>query len=165
MILNFDIEVLAEDVLHLLRPFLGAVVISVQKELRHTPRKAGGKADHPLVVLFQKLIVDPRLAVKSVDIGQGIELYDILIARFILGEHDDVFRLCPGALVAIVVRGVKLAADNVFDPLLYALLGKIQRSVHIAVIGDRAAVYVVFDEVIDEVVHFGGSVEKAVFRV
>ena len=114
-------------------------------------------------MLFQKLIVDPRLAVKSVDIGQGIELYDILIARFVLGEHDDVFRLCPGALVVIVVRGVKLAADNVFDPLLYALLGKIQRSVHIAVIGDRATVYVIFDEVIDEVVHFGGSVEKAVF--
>ena len=116
-------------------------------------------------MLFEELIIYPRLAVKTVDIRKRIELYDIFIPRLVLGEHDNVLRLCSGALVEIIVRGIQLAADDVFDPLFDAFLCKIERCVHIAVIGDGTAVDIVFDEIIDEVVHLRRSIQQAVFRM
>ena len=163
VILDFDVKILPEHLFHFPRPFLCAVVIAVHQQLRHSSRKAGGKADHSFVVLFQQLIVDPRLAVKSVDIRKRIQLDDIFIPRLVFGKHDNMLRLGTRPLVEIIVRGVKLAADDIFDSFFDALLRKIEGGVHIAVIGYGTAVYVVFYEIIDEVVHFGGSVEKAVF--
>ena len=51
----------AEQVAVILRPFLCAGIVAVQKQLGDLSGKAGGKADQALVVLLQKLVVDPGL--------------------------------------------------------------------------------------------------------
>jgi hypothetical protein len=100
-------------------------------------------------VFFNHIVTDTGFAVETVDIRKGIEFYDIFIARFVFGEQYKVFRLRAGTLIQVIVGGVQFATDNVFYPLFNTLFGKVQGRVHIAVIGNRASVDIVFDEMID----------------
>ena len=65
-------------------------------------------------------------------------------------------------LDAVVVRHIKFTADDVFDALLLARLGKAQGGIHIAVVGDGDGIDVVLDAMIDELLHLDRPVEEAV---
>ena len=71
----------------------------------------------------------------------------------------------PRVFIEVVIHGVQLATDDIFDALLYTLFRKVQGGVHIAVIGDRARIDVIFNEVVDQIVHLRRTVQKTVFRV
>ena len=164
MILDLDIEVLAERRLHFQSERLGFIVFPRQKKARDTPRETGGEADDPVGVFLQYGIVDARTVVVPVHKGEGVELDQIDVTRLVFGKQDEVVRLLIDVL-AVVVHDVKLTPDDGFDLVLFALLGKFQRGVHIAVIGHGNGVDVVVHAVTDEVVHLDRAVEEAVFCV
>ena len=65
-------------------------------------------------------------------------------------------------LDAVVVRHIELTADDIFDALFLARLGKAQGGIHIAVVGDGDGIDVVLDAMIDELLHLYRPVEEAV---
>ena len=65
-------------------------------------------------------------------------------------------------LDAVVVRHIELTADDIFDALFLARLGKAQGGIHIAVVGDGDRIDVVLDAMIDELLHLDRPVEEAV---
>ena len=162
VILNFDIEILAERLFHFERKRLCLFVLARHQIARNTPRKARRKADHAVGVLFEYLVIDTRTVIIPVDESKRIELDEIDVARLVFGEQNEVIGVLVDML-AVVVYHVKLAPDDVFDTVLLAFFGKTERSVHIPVVGDRHGIDAVFLAVADEVVHFYSAVQKAVF--
>jgi hypothetical protein len=65
----------------------------------------------------------------------------------------------------MVGYGVQLATDNILYPFFNAFFGKVQRRVHIAVVGDGAGVDIVFNEMVYKVVYFRRPVQQTVFRM
>ena len=62
-----------------------------------------------------------------------------------------------------ILRHIHFAADDRLNVVLFAQLGKIERRIHVAVIGDRERLHVVFDAVLHKVVNLARAVEQAVF--
>ena len=90
VILNFQkVIVLAEDIdVFLYQPF-GFILVVLDKGLRHIARDTGGQADNALVILAQQLHIHPGLVVHALDIGQRHELDEVLIARLIFCQQNQ----------------------------------------------------------------------------
>ena len=83
MVLYLDIEVLAEYVLQTQGELFRLFVLLVQKVARNIAREAGGERDEPIVMLFEQVVIYAGLIVEAVDEGDGRELHQVLIARFV----------------------------------------------------------------------------------
>ena len=120
-----------------------SVVAVLEQVLRDLAGHAGARDDQPLVVLGQELAVHARLAVEALGVGEGGELDEVLVAREVAGEEDEVevvllarrspgcgARRSPGATYASMpMIGLR--------PRLLRLLLELPRRVQVAVIGDR----------------------------
>ena len=143
---HLQVVVVPEEVLVPLRDALRLVHAPVVDGARHLARDAGGGADQSLMVLLKQVVVDARVVVEAVDVGLGDEAHEVVVAREVLREEDQV--MAPLALVArrVVARGgdVRLAAEDGLDgrqvavALLRAtLVVERLQGEEVAVVGDR----------------------------
>ena len=165
VVLYLNIKIVAENILQFQRGLFRPLVISFQEKLGDPARKTGGKTDEPFAVLAESLIIQPRLIIKSVDISDRIHFYEVFVPRLVLGEQDQVFEIPRTVFDPQVLRHIHLAADDRLNIVFFAQFGKIQRRVHIAVIGDRKRLHIVFYTMVYEVVHLARPVEQTVFRM
>ena len=97
------------------------------------------------MVLFEQVVVDAGVVVEAVDVGLGDEAHEVVVAREVLGEQDQVV-----ALLGLVARGVvaggrdvRLASEDGLDgrQVAVALRGaalvveRLERE-EVAVVGD-----------------------------
>ena len=139
MILQFNIEILPEHPMEPIPKGQGLVVAALQQKLGNVACKAGGKADKPLRVLLQKIVIDPGTVVKAVQKGLGIQLHQILIADLIFAKEDEMGILPilgTGFIKAAAGSYIGLHAKDGFDPRLGAGLVKIDDAVHGPMVGD-----------------------------
>ena len=163
VILYLNIKIRAEDLFKFKRRLFGTLVIAAQQKFGDAPRKACRKTHEPFAVLAQEFVVDARLIIKPVDERGGVELDEIFISRFILCQQDEMLEIAAAVLDVHILRHVQFAADDRLYFVFFAKFCKVQRRIHIAVVGDCARLDVVFDAMIDQIVHLAGAVEQAVF--
>ena len=114
-------------------------------------------------MLPQRLVVDARLIVEAVHKGDGIEFYEIFVARFIFCQQDQMLELTCIVLDVQIVRHIHFAADDRLNIIFPALFGKLERRIHIAVVGDRDCPDIIFCTIRHQLLYFAGTVEQAVF--
>ena len=85
-----EVVSLPHDVLVEQRPFGGLILPALQDQLGHLPRQTGGGGDDPPGAAGQKVVIDARLVVEAVRVGDGDELDEVAIPFFVLGEEDEV---------------------------------------------------------------------------
>ena len=112
MALELEVEVLPEDPLEPLDAPLCLLYIAVHDMLWDLPPEAGGGGDDPLVVLLQQLLIYTGAVVVSVYPGTGDHLDEVLVAREVLGQQNEV----PATIIyrlggAIGVGDVGLLAE------------------------------------------------------
>ncbi len=146
VVLDLDVEVLAEHPLQLQGKFLGAVIIPCGKPARYAARKACGQAYEAFGVLREDLVIYFRLVIEAVHKGNGVQLHQIPVPSLVLGEENQV--LSCGILDSNVLRHVELAPDYVLDARLGALLREVQRAVHVAVVRNGHGIYAVLFAVV-----------------
>ena len=156
-----DLEVFAHE-------RIGMLHIVLQDGARYLAGNAGRQADDALVILAQEILVDARLVVHALDVGQRDELDEIAVARLVLREQDQVVIAHTIDLAVFLARArghVDLAADDGLHALLLGFLVEIDDAVHGAVIGDGDAVHAELFRRLDELLDAARTVEQAVFRV
>ncbi len=114
VILDLYVEVVAKDVLEGLRPPAGAVEVAVEDALGNDALDAGALADDALVVLLEHVERGAGTVVHHlVAGGLGHALDQVVVARLVLGEKDQVVAALLGAaLDAVVGDEVGLAAKD-----------------------------------------------------
>ena len=166
MVLNLKEEVLSsKDVDVLLDELFRALSLAAQDRLRNLARHAGAEAYKSLMVLAQDVLVDARLIVHSLCIGERDEFHEASIAFIILRKKNQmiVARAAHlGAVKARLRRKIRLAADDGTDSLLLRFLIKINDAVHRPVIGDRDGIHAKFLRACDKLGDAARTVEKAV---
>ena len=139
MVLNFQIEPVAEDLLELARELARAGGILPQDALRDLARDAAGEADEPLGVLLQQRPVDARLEIKPLGEARGDEVAEIAVAGLVFAQENEV-RIIPLRLARLFGAraggDIDLAADDRLDARVLAGLIKSHGAVHHAVVGD-----------------------------
>ncbi len=153
MVLQLDEEVvLAEDLLQAPGLVECTFLVAHQQRLQHMTAEASGGGDQPVVVLLEQVPVDARLVVVALEEGQAGQLDEVPIALVGLGQQGEVvvellsaLGLAAGvvdpaaphrSLGPVLVRHVRLGADDRLHALLAALLVELEGAVHVAVIGD-----------------------------
>ena len=86
MSLNLKIIILSKQALEPLDGLLCTFQVAVHDFLRHLARKAGRTTNHALVVLLQKAVVDARIVIKTIRVGDGTQFAKAVIALFVLGQ-------------------------------------------------------------------------------
>ena len=100
--------VVPEEVLVPLRHALGLVHAADVDGGRHLAGDAGGGAHDPLVVLLEEAVVDAGVVVEAVDVRLGDEAHEVVVAREVLREQDQMV-----ALLGLVARGVVAGGRDV----------------------------------------------------
>ena len=117
VVLDLEVEVLAEDLLVGERPLLGLVGLAREVHARNDARDAGGAADDALVVAPQHVERGARVVVEHVA-GAGLahHLHEVDVAGLVLGKKEQVVAMLLGALLdAVVGDEVRLAAEDRLD--------------------------------------------------
>ena len=135
----------------------------------HLTRQAGGQGDNPLVIAVQHLHIHPGLVVIALGKALADNLYQVVIARIILGQKNQMIIPVLPAVQFLVKPGVwshiDLAAQNGLDSRLLRRQVKVDGAVHDAVIRDGGTVHAQLLHPRHIFLYFIGSVQKRILRM
>lgn len=168
---QLDEEVVgAEDVEIFVQRLFGPLLVALQIVLRNFAADAGARADQPLAVLSEQLLVDPRLVMEAVLVGGGHHLAEVPVALLVLAEQNQVETAAVERLVRIEVAPVaggdiRFDADDRIDSRAGEDLVELLDAAHIAVVGDGHGRHVVLFGELDQSLDGAGAVEQTVMGV
>ena len=162
--LQLEVEAVAKDLLQLDRLGPGAVRVVVGEAPGDLAVQAGGEGDQALLVPEEHLLVDARLVVEPLGLGNGGQFHQVLVAGPVHGQQDDMEVVARGPVLQepALLGDVELAAHQGPDAGLFRLFVEFQGPVHGAVIGDRHGLHVVFPGAVDEIGQPDGTVQHGV---
>ena len=174
LVLNLEEEIsLAEYVFVLLSDCLGfqvpvcGVNLFVTQSLAQFAAQAARKADQPLRVFGQVFFAHPRLPVKPVQARLRRQPDQILVALFVLGQHQQVVVLVIRSFRAMVLglAHVKLASQDRLDALFLGRIEEVHRPIDISVVRHGDGLLAQRRHAIDELVDVAGPVQQGIFRM
>ena len=182
VILNLDKQIVsAEDVLHPGRLLQGVLLVAVHKRLENMASEATGCGDHAFAVIGKNLPIDPGFVVVPLHERPAGELDEVLIARVVLGQRNQVVIELLAALgaaagiidaassarplVAAVISLVELAANYWLDVMILACPIEVEHAIHIPMIGDAKAWHPICCCLSHEFIKAGCAVQHGVLGV
>ena len=143
-------------------------IIPVHKPSGDLPCQACGQTDQSLMILLQQFQIHPGLIVKALDVPQGYQLYEVLIAGLIPAQQHQVIGtgIQPMHLVMAAPGGyIHLTADDGLDTSFLRRLPEFHCPVHAAVIGDRHRSLPQFLDALYQLLDAARPIQQAVFRM
>ncbi len=135
----------------------------------HLPLQAGRKTDQPLAVFGQQFLVNAGLVVKALQMREGHEPHQVVVAFVVPGQQHEVVVRIPLRLVPPLQAGfpgyVRLAPDKGAHLLLLAFLVEIHSPAHHAVVGHGHGPGLLGRGRGHQIHDAAGAVENAVLRV
>ena len=140
------------------RPFF----VPFKQKTGNLARQTGRRADQPLAVLGQQLVIDARLVVKTSRIGDRYKFDQVVIAFIVLGKQQKVV-VFFFFIVDAIGADIHFTADDRLDARAFALLIKFDGSIHHAMIGHGHRRHAPFGAALGQVGAAYGAIEKAIF--
>jgi len=170
VVLDFEVEILAEDVAIFGDGRTAALLVLAQQPLADLALEAGAEGDQPLVMFAQQGAVDAGLVIKSFQISGRDQLHQVLVAGHVLAEQDQMKSGAAGAGIGLLLQTaarshIDFGADQGFDFGLAALFIKADDAMHAAVVGQSDCRHALRFRPLDEILDAAGAVEKAVMGV
>ena len=166
MPLNFQI-VVAEYFL-VPRGCPGKIVASpFQDESGQFPVSTAGKGNKPVVMKLEKLLINPGLIVKSLEVARSDQLEQIAVAPFVLDQQSEMMEGLASWLpaTAIGLGDIDFAADDRFYASFLSCYIEIDDAVHVAVVSDSKAIHAQFLGPGDKLGDAAHAVEQAILGV
>ena len=101
MSLDFKIIILPKKVLEPLYCFLCTFKVAVHDFLRHLARETGRTANHTLMVLLQKAVVNARIVIETLRVGDGTQFAEAVVTCLVFGQQNQM----PATVLATVALG------------------------------------------------------------
>ena len=89
MTLDFEVEIVAENIFEPLNGFFGSADVAVVYFSRNFAAQASGRNDKPFVVLLQQLFIDARTVVKSFRPAFRYHFDEVFVTRQVFGKHHQ----------------------------------------------------------------------------
>jgi len=114
------------------------LVIPLQQTLRYLSPETGGEANETLVMVFQKIKINPRTTVKAFGKTETYQITEVFVSDLILAKkHQMIGRLLTRLPIkAALGSHIDLAPDNGTDSLFHAGLVEGDNTIHRAMVSD-----------------------------
>ncbi len=170
VVMDLDEEVVLERLAVPARRRLGLLRLAAQQVVGDLALDAGRHDQQAVLVFFQQLLVDARLAVEALQERGGDQLAEVAVALVVAHQRQQVevvqlVLAAVGAVEARARRQVELGADDGLDLALLGLLVEVDRAQDRAVVGQRHGGHLEGARLLEQVVDLQGGVEQAVLRV
>ena len=169
VVLDFDEVVFAAEDFHEATAGPSRLLVAVVQEvLRDERGEAAGEADQAVGVFREGFKIGARFVVKTLQMRVGNELQEILVAGEILRDEAEMkhaLAVLVGAAVFLEAGGfneVEFAADDRLDALGLGGVVELDRTVKIAVVGEREGLHPQLRRAIHQPVDPARAVEEAV---
>ena len=160
------IVAIAKNLLHLQRVGARILPAILEQKLGQIAAQAGGQADEPFGILTKEGKIHPGTVVKPFGKAQTHQLGQVLVARLVFAQQDQVAVLpAHHSFVEAVGAHIHFAADHGMDARVLAGGIKIHRAVHHAVVGHGAMFHAKCLQALDEQVNAASAVQQAILRV
>ena len=168
--LNFQIEVLSEDILVFLNGLLCSGYPFPLDQVWDLAAYARRKTNEPLAVLTQNLLIDSGRVVESFQIARRHQLDQILVSRLVFNEQNEVIRpalhpACRLLAESTLNRAIDLTADDRFNIDILHRPVKIDCAEQVAVIRHRYSRHLPLGRPVGDRLNLAGAVKQAVFRM
>ena len=162
--LDFKVEPVTEDLLQLPGLVPGRIHTVMGDQPGDFTVQAGSEGKQPLLVFVKQLLVNARLVIKPLGLGNGSQLHQVPVAGFIHGQqHDMKVMSCCLIMDQVAFPGnIKLTTNQGINPCFFCLGVKFKRPVHGPVIGNSHTLHVVFQGLADQVIKADCSVKHGV---
>ncbi len=169
MVLDLQIIMVGPENIQILQhDFFRRLQLSPHDVTGHFTGYAGAQADESLMILPEHVLVDPRLVIKTVHLTDGNEFHQVGIPCHVLRQQDQMVQFVPGIEIFRpqgTGRDVDLAADDRFDPVVFAGTVELDDTVHHPVIRDGESRHPLLPGKADEFRDAARPVEEAVLRM
>jgi hypothetical protein len=122
-------------------------------------------------VLGEKFFIDARFVVVTFEICAGHQLYEVVIAFEIFGQHNEMevvfFRIAgaSGFVITPAGRDIHLATDDRFNAFLARNIVELDGAKKIAVIGDRYRIHSERLNLVDQLFNLASAIQQTVIRM
>ena len=169
VVLNLKVEVAAAKQSRHLFDVLGRFVVSTaQHMVGKSALEAAAQADQALGVGRQQLEINPGFIIKPIEVGDGGQFNQVVVANLVGCQQHEVVRPCVevGLLVTVAAPGhIGLDAQDRLNAGFPAPLVKLNQAVHDAVISQPKRGHLVLRRPADQLVNFRQAVEQRVVGV
>ena len=86
MALDLDVIISSKEVLEPLDGLLCALEVGVHDLLRHLARQTGRATNQAFVIFFEQAVVDTRIIVEAVRVGDGAQFAEAMVTCLVLGQ-------------------------------------------------------------------------------
>ncbi len=171
---DFGVKICAKLGLPPQKRFLGLLFAYVENELRHFTHYAAGGHHDPLFVGEQQVAVDARNVVKPIDVGDGTELRQVVVAGFVFGQERNLEPVVFLATVQVVTAQVGVHAHDGFQfrgslRTIFVVglhpLDKLKSAHHVPEVGQGYRRLSVGGRPLNEVRNLGGSLKHTKLAV
>src|SRR5205823_11927579 len=114
----------------------------------------------------KKFLADARLVIEAVPRGLGSDFDEVLIAFFILGEHQQVIVSVAFGWRPMIVflADIKLATDNVLDPNFLRLSYELDGAIDVAVVGHGHRLLAYVGDAFYQLLNTASAVQQRIIR-
>ncbi len=168
VILYFDkIVIFTENIAVFQSCFFCRFIIVLRKIARNFARKAGRKSDYALMMLAEKLLIDPRFLIKSFGESGRNKLDQIFIASIVFAKKNEMIAPVHHMFLAETgtVRNVNLASDYRLYSVFVCFAVKINNAIHCTVVCYGNSGLTQFLDARNKLFYSAGTVEQAVFSM
>ena len=168
VILNFEEKIARpEDFGIFLRQRHRFINRSLGAGFRDLAFQTGRQTDQPLAVLPENLLIDARLIMEALQMADGNQMHQIIVALVILRQQNQmqIIGLSAVAMIHPFAGDVHFATDDRLNACFLSLLIKIDHAVQHAVIGNRQMLLPQLLGHLNGIRHLARTIEQAVFRV
>ncbi len=168
VVLKLDVIVaLAKQVLIVQSDAFCPLIVPGQDGLGHLPRQTGRQADQAFVVLFQQVLVDAGLGVKTFEKAGADHLDQVFVAGLVFAQQDQMV-VAVDAVDFIVPRTgghVHFAPDDGLNTGRHGGVVELDAAVHNAVVGDGHGGLAQLLDALEQPVDAARAVQQTVFGV
>ncbi len=163
-----EVVVGSEQVVIPAQHLISLLELPMLQEARDLGRHAAGGADQPFSVLGQDVMVDARVVVEALQLGDAGKLEQVLVARGILRQQQQVSGLLV-FLGVVLLDGagcqVSFQPDDGLDTHSLGGVVELDDPKHGAVVGDGDGWHIHLVGALDQLVDVAESIQQGVFSV
>ena len=162
---NFRVEIVPQGAFPPHKSLFCLLLADIEDQRGDFPEKPTGRHNQVFLERRDQVLVDARHVVKTVGVGLGTELRELVVAVFVFGQKHGRIPVIFGGAILVVATNIELGPDDGFDARLVRRSDKLKCAHHVAMVRNRQCVHPVICGRLNQLPHVTHRLQNAELAV